>query len=190
VTDIAIDCEFVEDGKTIKLLSIGLVAEDGAELYRVCEDPDAMASAMHHPWVRANVLLSLPVAFTQNGQRRWWQWDEGHPDFAAVWLRKTVAEDVKNFICTTEDPQLWADYGAYDHVALAQLFGPMIDLPDGIPMWTSDLRQEWARAGKPGLPSLPGVTGHNALSDAREVMFRLRWLREYAAEAAGRAVAR
>jgi hypothetical protein len=175
VTDIAMDTEFVEDGKTIKLLSIGLVAEDGAELYRICADPYAMDAAMRHPWVRENVLPSLPVTMADG----WYRWDEGHPDFAAVWLRNTVAEDVKNFIRTTEQPVLYADYGAYDHVALAQLFGPMIDLPVGIPMWTADLRQEWARAGKPELPSLPGVTGHNALSDAREVMFRLRWLREH-----------
>jgi hypothetical protein len=176
MTDICMDTEFVEDGSTIKLLSIGLVAADGAELYRVCADPYAMEAAMHHEWVRENVLPSLPVAMTAD----WWRWDEGHPDAACVFLRHQVAEDVKNFILTTEDPQLWADYGAYDHVALAQLFGPMIDLPEGIPMWTSDLRQEWARAGRPDLPSLPGVTEHNALSDAREVMFRLRWLRKRA----------
>ena len=34
------------------------------------------------------------------------------------------------------------DYGAYDHVALAQLSGPMVLLPDGVPMWTNDLRTE------------------------------------------------
>lgn len=183
MTDIAIDCEFVEDGKTIKLLSIGLVAADGAELYRVCADPYAMEAAMLHPWVRQNVVPSLPVTIRPNimlgGKARgWYEWDKGHPDAGCVFLRSQVAEDVRNFILTTEDPVLWADYGAYDHVALAQLFGPMINLPDGIPMWTADLQQEWARLGRPELPSLPGVTEHNALSDAREVMFRLQWLHE------------
>lgn len=32
-------------------------------------------------------------------------------------------------------------YGAYDHVALCWLFGKMIDLPKGFPMYTIDLKQ-------------------------------------------------
>jgi hypothetical protein len=77
---------------------------------------------------------------------------------------------------------LWADYCAYDHAALCQLFGRMTDLPPGFPMWTHELRQEWERAGKPEMPSLPGAHEHNALDDAREVKFRYDWLMTQAAK--------
>jgi hypothetical protein len=50
-------------------------------------------------------------------------------------------------------------------VALAQLFGTMVDLPHGIPMYTNEFMQEWRRAGKPPLPGKP-ENAHNALADA------------------------
>ena len=66
--------------------------------------------------------------------------------------------------------ELWADYGAYDHVALCQLFGSMVDLPEGMPMFTHDLQQELAR---PSLADgdLPAQESglHNALADARHL---------------------
>ena len=51
------DCEFIEDGHTIDLVSIGMVAEDGREFYAVSTEfnPDKAG-----PWVRANVLPKLP----------------------------------------------------------------------------------------------------------------------------------
>ena len=92
--------------------------------------------------------------------------------------RKIIANEVREFIRAVPDPQLWAWYAAYDHVVLCQLFGRMIDLPEGVPMWTNDLKQEAERLSNPDPPSLPGVTEHNALSDAREVKFRAEWLRQ------------
>lgn len=40
-----------------------------------------------------------------------------------------------------EDIQFYGWYSAYDHVALCWLFGKMIDLPNGFPMYTRDLKQ-------------------------------------------------
>ena len=34
------DCEFIEDGTTIELVSLGMVAEDGRELYVVSTEFD------------------------------------------------------------------------------------------------------------------------------------------------------
>lgn len=51
------DTEFIEDGATITLVSIGIVAEDGREYYAVSTDFDG-ARANH--WVRENVLAKLP----------------------------------------------------------------------------------------------------------------------------------
>ena len=51
------DTEFIDDGRTIELISIGVVAEDGREYYAVSTefDPDRAGS-----WVRKNVLPKLP----------------------------------------------------------------------------------------------------------------------------------
>jgi hypothetical protein len=90
---------------------------------------------------------------------------------------------VRDFVLGVEEPELWAWYGAYDHVVVCQLFGRMVDLPKGFPMWTNDLKQEVARVeqlGKPvTLPTLDGGAAHNALHDARELRYRATWLHNY-----------
>lgn len=65
----------------------------------------------------------------------------------------------------TDKHELWAYYGAYDHVALCQLWGTMMQLPDGMPMFTRELMQLWEQAGRPEKPAQKGE--HNALQDAR-----------------------
>jgi hypothetical protein len=178
VAVICYDTEFIENGQTIDLISIGMVAEDGRELYLVVGDGRAVCRAVEDDWLREHVVPSLPALLTGERPPRFWKWDPKHPDYLAVNRRDTIAASVRDFILATPDPQLWAWYAAYDHVALCQLWGRMIDLPKGIPMWTNDLKQECERLGNPELPPMPGVTEHNALSDAREVAFRFRWLRE------------
>jgi hypothetical protein len=168
------DCEFIEDGRTIDLISIGMVREDGAEYYAVVQDDVLISRAYEHPWLLENVIPSLPVKLA--GVGKFWDWDDFHADRLSLHTREIIARDVRAFILGVPDPQLWAWYGAYDHVALCQLWGSMISLPEGVPMWTNDLKQEAERLGNPGLPSLPGVTEHNALSDAREVRYRAEWL--------------
>jgi hypothetical protein len=160
------DTEFIEDGRTIDLISIGMVAEDGRELYRIVDDEETITRAVAHDWLRANVVAHLPVAIVNDGED--WDWDPEHADWYFTARRDTVREDVEAFIRDTPDPELWAWYGAYDHVAYAQLFGRMIDLPQGFPMFTCDLKQEVVRHGNPRLPKQADGE-HNALADARWV---------------------
>ncbi|HZD13589.1 MAG TPA: hypothetical protein VE196_00320, partial [Pseudonocardiaceae bacterium] len=56
------DTEFIDDGRTIELISIGVVAEDGREYYAVSTEfnPERAGS-----WVRANVLPKLPPPASQ-----------------------------------------------------------------------------------------------------------------------------
>lgn len=179
MTIIAYDTEFLEDGRTIELISIGMVAEDGREYYAVNRDLP-VRRIRKHPWLMANVVPSLPRPHGEwiFDMPKRWLFDY---TAACVKSRQQIAAEVRDFILAAPGPELWAWYGAYDHVALAQLWGRMIDLPKGVPMWTNDLKQECERLGGPSLPSLPGITEHNALDDAREVMHRLRWLHEHAA---------
>lgn len=66
-------------------------------------------------------------------------------------------------------------HGAYDHVVLAQLWRTMANLPEHVPAWTNDLRQEAHRLGDPVLPAQPR-DAHHALADARHNVTRARAL--------------
>lgn len=192
------DTEFLEDGRTIELISIGMVTEDGRELYLINDeiDSDPLNERIRgHNWLMENVVLHLPLTMRHDGSL-----NISMPGSPNVFPRKLghfgldlsdnrivsprfIRNAVREFIQSTPDAELWAWYGAYDHVALAQLFGRMIDLPDGVPMWTNDLKQEAHRLGNPELPKQEGDL-HNALADAR-------WVRDMYAllatrEAAGR----
>ncbi|HYH39943.1 MAG TPA: 3'-5' exoribonuclease [Azospirillum sp.] len=133
------DTEFIEDGKTIELISIGMVAEDGREYYAEVAECDHSRAC---DWVRENVLAHL------TGETR---------------TRAQIAQDIVAFV--GEKPEIWAYYADYDWVALCQLFGRMIDLPKGWPMYCRDLKQVADEMGRK-LPKQEG-TEHHALADAR-----------------------
>jgi hypothetical protein len=164
------DTEFIEDGRTIDLISIGMVAEDGRELYLVNSDPRVIGRAFEDDWLREHVILSLPVhgSFRAFGAFWEWDWDKDHPDWLAVNRRDAIAASVRDFILAGPDPELWAWYAASDFVALYQLWGRLIDAPKGVPMRTSDLKQEAERLGNPQMPEQDSGE-HNALADARHV---------------------
>ncbi|WP_282698035.1 3'-5' exoribonuclease [Streptomyces sp. CC208A] len=167
------DTEFIENGRTIDLISIALVAEDGREYYAVNREMP-VRRIRRHDWLMKNVVPSLPhgQGDRRNHLPKAWLFDYYDP---TVQRRAVIADQVRRFIQDTPDPQLWAWYGAYDHVVLAQLFGRMIDLPTGVPMWTNDLRQETERLGNPHLPEQPAGL-HNALADARHNRARAEFL--------------
>jgi hypothetical protein len=146
------DTEFIEDGQTIDLVSIGVVDEDGREFYAVSTefDPDRAGA-----WVRANVLAKLPS-----------------PASPAYRSRAGIRDALLEYLLAPgEDVELWAWYAAYDHVVLAQLWGSMPALPRAIPRFTRELRQRWDDVGRPPLPQPPS-NAHDALADARHNLVR------------------
>jgi hypothetical protein len=176
VTAIDIDLEFLEDGCTIELISIGMVCDDGREYYAVNRDMP-VRRIRKHKWLMENVVPHLPKA---HGDRRLtmpkrWLFDYASP---LMKRRARIAAEVAAFIQATPDVELWANYGAYDHVGLAQLWGPMIALPAGVPMFTNDIQQEARRLGisEDEFPIQSGGL-HNALADARHNQTVRRWLR-------------
>ncbi len=145
------DCEFIEDGHLIDLVSIGMVDEHGREFYAVSTEFDDSRAL---PWVRRNVLDKLPSP----ADRAWRS-------------RERIRDDIFAFMTEPgEEIELWAWYAAYDHVVLAQLWGAMPALPREIPRYTKDLRQRWDDLGQPPLPTASGR--HDALVDARHNLAR------------------
>jgi hypothetical protein len=142
------DTEFHEDGQTIDFISIGIVAEDGREYYAVNRDADWNRIGAH-PWLVANVVPHLPPM--------------------TEWKSKSqIRDEVAAFLLHSDPPELWAWFCSYDHVVLAQLFGTMLDLPSGIPMFTNDVRSLVDWTGVHELPKQAG-SAHDALDDARHV---------------------
>jgi hypothetical protein len=139
------DTEFIEDGVTIDLISIGVVDEEGNEFYAISSEFDESKAS---DWVQANVLVSLPSNVVLERSTK-------------AEIRAGLLEFVGKRI-----PEWWAYFGAYDHVALSQLFGAMVDLPPQWPHYTRDIRQLADSMGAKRLPK-QGKGTHDALMDAR-----------------------
>ncbi|WP_078311818.1 MULTISPECIES: polyadenylate-specific 3'-exoribonuclease AS [unclassified Mycobacterium] len=152
------DTEFIDDGRTIELISIGMVCEDGREYYAVSTAFDPQQAG---PWVRQNVLPKLPALSSP------------------LWRsRGQIRDELAEFLGLngggpTDPIELWAWVGAYDHVALCQLWGPMTALPRPIPRFTLELKQLWHDLGQPTVPKRP-ADSHDALVDARYNLARYR----------------
>lgn len=161
------DTEFLENGISIKPISFAYVAETGEEYYAINSDLELMARAYEHPWLRKNVLPKLPLFMDWDGDL---VWDQSHEDYDKVKSLHDIKEDIKHFVLSFSNPEIWYYFGAYDHVVVSQLFGTMIQLPVGFPMWFHELMQELEKE-KGFVPVEQSGGLHNALADAR-------WIRD------------
>lgn len=149
------DTEFIERGHEhpIELISIGLVREDDKKLYAVLADGWNADHASE--WVRENVFPNL-------GSRE--------PRVT----RANLAQMIRVF--AGDSPEFWAYYADYDWVIFCQLFGAMIDLPEGWPMFCRDIKQMCVDLGNPAMPKYDRGVEHNALDDAIETKLRHEFL--------------
>lgn len=141
-----LDAEFIEAGRLnpVTLISIGIVREDGLAMYAISSEfnPDDA-----NDWVKANVLPQL--------------------GFGPRQTIESIAQGVKEFVSLDEgNPEFWGYYADYDWVVFCQMFGAMIDLPKGWPMYCRDIKQLCDSVGNPKLPE-QDRSEHNALNDAR-----------------------
>lgn len=158
-----IDTEFIEGfrkplfGKRshfIDLISIGIVAENGKKFYQIsCEynynDAD--------DWVKENVILPLYLQTVSGDARNRFTVENFHKFYGLT--NKQIADAVKEFVYKTsgiDNPntisnwdevkdnfpiEFYAYYADYDWVVFCSLYGRMIDLPKGFPMYCKDLKQ-------------------------------------------------
>lgn len=148
------DTEFIERPCTIDLISIGIVAETGETFYAICNEFDESKAS---PWVVENVIAKL------THQMEWLSKDQ-------------IANRILTFLQPSEeDPvELWGYYADYDHVVLCWLFGTMMQLPKGMPMFTMDLKQLLESYGNPRIAK--NENAHDALQDALWIRKTYRFL--------------
>lgn len=157
-----LDTEFVDTGNAINLISIGIVAEDGRELY-LCNTECDFSKAS--PWVWENVLAPLGVEpGPGNGAMR--------PTDPNLWVNKRqIANRVLEFVDSA--PEFWGLYSAHDWVVFTQLWGPLVDKPKHFPWYCKDVVQYWCNElglFTEDLPvSLESPGNHNAILGARSV---------------------
>lgn len=141
------DTEFAETGNeinpTIDLISIGIVCEDGRELYIENEDYDPS---------HGNTFVNTQVIPKLLGPKR------------------SLAEISKRIVKFVGDdtPEFWAYYADYDWVVFCWMYGGMLELPDRFPKLCMDLQQWWIQLGRPDVkPKQEENVSHHALMDAR-----------------------
>lgn len=141
------DTEFAETGNeanpTIDLISIGIVCEDGRELYIENEDYNP---AHGNEFVNTQVLPKL------RGPKR---------------SLAEISRKVEQFIGDDDMPVFWAYYADYDWVVFCWMYGGMLELPKNFPMLCMDLQQWWIQLGRPDVKPPQDKHAHHALMDAR-----------------------
>ncbi len=179
------------------MVSIGIVCEDGRELYaQSCEFDYRQASA----WVKENVLRHLPMcpwappsekeipglyradrAYHKKYGGQCIDQQRGLIHNCPWRTREQLKRDILSFMDVEAygKPELYGWCASYDFVALCQLFGTMMDLPAGYPHYICDLQQTLDERGilDNMLPKQESGI-HNALEDARHTKRLWEWLRE------------
>ncbi len=186
-----LDTEFIEEGKTIDLVSIGIVAEDGRELYLQSVEFDPSKAS---EWVQENVFPHLsvcphasvtidsrrPYAQDLHYHRNRGQCTFSNPDKRIIgahtdcsWRnRNQMVHEIFTFMNVKAygEPEIWGWCSGYDFVVLCQIYGTMMDLPAGFPHYMRDIQSLLDDHGIPdsALPLVEGAA-HNALIDAKQI---------------------
>lgn len=166
-----LDTEFLDDGRTIDLISIGLVSErrgDGLDdiVYYAKNADFDMVRIANDEWMQENVVARLDVAPIKGAWKK----------------RSVIAQEILELVRSVDSrPEFWAYFADYDWVVFCQLYGPMMKIPKLYPHLCMDIKQEMKRLGirgdEPMVPRMREGTEHNALCDAyhdRELHHMLR----------------
>lgn len=173
-----LDTEFIETGpyQPIQLISISLVPEDppGREYYAISSEFNPKLASK---WVQTNVLAKLepPELVPRKPLNLIGKEIQGFVNGMAMTLGNFDPEAPGKRL----PPQFWGYYADYDWVVFCQIFGTMMNLPEGWPKYCHDIKQLYDEIGNP-TPLPPKPEGeHNALADARWNRAAFKHLREW-----------
>lgn len=156
------DTEFIEKKDNITLLEIAIVHSSGKSIELISSDVsliqieeafyrnDNTEGGEPNYWLRDNVLKPLFYKLREKHMIKG-STLEFDPDNIFLIItefgltKEEMAVEIEKFIRTNttsqEKIELYGYYSAYDHVAFCWIFGRMLDLPKGFPMYTIDLKQ-------------------------------------------------
>ena len=163
-TNIYFDFEFIDDGREIIPISLGMctdpfhgsgISMPGQTLYLEYQ----FDLARTNDWVRENVIphLAQPFEPLRAGVMRLPRHEAAQEIVA--WVKQ---------VCGDTEPRFWGYYPSYDWVLLCQHFGAMTQGPEGWPIRPECLMQFADQLGvsKDDFPVQP-ENAHNALADAK-----------------------
>ena len=186
-----LDTEFIEDGKTIDLVSIGMISDSGKEYYAINAECNFDRA---NQWVQDNVFPAIGVKLIGEFNQIKFSEDRALNEYYKD--KKTIAEELKQFILQEysegEELQIWGDYSHYDYVVVCQLYGEMARLPQEFPYYCFDVQTaatvltETKKFSQPISYKFPKNLetdgNHNALLGARSCKQRFEilepWLNE------------
>jgi 3' exoribonuclease, RNase T-like len=155
------DTEFVDDphSQSNKLISIGIVSEDGREFYAIDKGfriTPKIRLLPVFPWLEKHVFQRLADPRFPQGKM---------PRLS----RLEIKEGLMNFIGKDNLPTFWANNGAYDWFNLCKLFGGVINMPIDKIWRFFDLKQLACqlKIRHSEFPLKDEKNEHNALIDAR-----------------------
>ncbi len=151
---------FVKPVFTIQLVSVGIVSENGNTYYAVSSDYNFQDA---NDWVKKNVITNIYCEQVHGDLRNTFDVGNFHQFVGKPnWM---IALDIKDYIYreTSIHPATTANFDEmikhrpiefnayfadYDWVVFCSLFGTMMDLPKGFPMYCRDLKQEIDRIAR------------------------------------------
>lgn len=152
------DTEFIEYPRTIQLISIGIVSQDGREYYAISSEYNYADAS---DWVKDNVIRPMFKEAVKGTQTLLLE-SNFHKQVGK--LDSEIAKEILEFVGETT-PEFFAYYNSYDWVNFCWLFGAMIDLPKNFPMYCRDILEIMLQFDVKKIPE--SENEHNALADAK-----------------------
>ncbi len=123
-------------------------------------------------WVKENVLHNLPLCPCCGHQVNHWEVGKCRSKWCMWRTREQIKQEILTFMDVEEygKPELYGWCAGYDWVAFCQIFGTMMDLPEGYPHYMKDLQQILDDRGISDEELPKQEEGlHNALADAQHL---------------------
>jgi hypothetical protein len=181
-----LDTEFVERPGNIDLISIGIVDANGATFYaenRHCNVTHFDDWHMEHVYPNLKFIPQHEGGTLQMDHTPViWPGMSGK-NIAMYGSMGQIKEELLRWIGTNvlSKPRFYSYYADYDWVVFCWIFGRMVDLPKGFPMYCVDLKQMLDGMGNPKFPNYlrpDEGKGHDALEDAKFHKRLYEWIKE------------
>lgn len=140
-----IDTEFIEGfhkpmfGKRrhfIDLISIGIVSEDNRGFYFISSEYNYNDA---DNWVKENVIIPAYLDAVKGDNKNRYSADTFHKTYGTP--VSVICKRLMEWIGDDNNISFYGYYSDYDWVLFCSMFGRMIDLPKGFPMYCNDIKQ-------------------------------------------------